>query len=65
MSGTDTYERPEDLLSVGDTARLLGVSVPTIRRWESEGKIHGTRTLGGQRRFTRAEIARVKASAAA
>lgn len=60
MVDTDTYERPEDLLPVGDTARLLGVSVPTIRRWESEGKIKGTRTLGGQRRFSRAEIERIK-----
>lgn len=65
MQDTDTYEQPGDLLPIGDTARLLGVSVPTIRRWESEGKIAGTRTLGGQRRFTRAEIERVKAGAAA
>lgn len=64
MMNTDTYERPEDLLPVGDVARMLGVSVPTIRRWEAEGKISGTRTLGGQRRFARSEIERVKASAA-
>lgn len=62
MSGTHTYELPTDLLPVGDVARLLGVSVPTIRRWEAEGKISGTRTLGGQRRFTRAEVERVKAA---
>lgn len=64
MPSTDTYSNPGDLLPIGDTARLLGVSVPTIRRWESEGKIAGTRTLGGQRRFARAEIDRVKAVAA-
>lgn len=65
MRNTDTYERPEDLLPVGDVARMLGVSVPTIRRWEAEGKISGTRTLGGQRRFARSEVERVKAEAAA
>ena len=64
MPSTDTYGHPDDLLPVGDTARLLGVSVPTIRRWESEGKIAGTRTLGGQRRFARSEIERVKSEAA-
>jgi excisionase family DNA binding protein len=65
MRDTDTYEQPDDLLPIGDTARLLGVSVPTIRRWESEGKIAGTRTLGGQRRFSRSEIERVRLAATA
>jgi putative resolvase len=51
-------------LTIGDTARELGVSVDTIRRWEREGKITATRTLGGQRRFSTAEINRVKAQAA-
>lgn len=46
-------------------ARLLGVSVPTIRRWESDGKITGSRTVGGQRRFARSEIARLRNPAAA
>lgn len=59
MTNTDNAEGPEDLLPIGDTARLLGVSVPTVRRWESEGKISGTRTLGGARRFARSEIDRV------
>lgn len=60
----DTYTDPpqDELLSVGETARSFGVSVPTIRRWESEGKIIGTRTLGGQRRFAVSEIERVKAA---
>lgn len=64
MSGTGTYDEAEVLLPIGETARLMGVSVPTIRRWEAEGKIIGTRTLGGQRRFARSEIERVKTSAA-
>lgn len=64
MADTDTYRNPEDLLSVGETARVLGVSVPTIRRWEAAGKIVGSRTLGGQRRFARSEIERVRGVAA-
>ncbi len=55
----DTYS-DEASLSIGDAARALGVSVGTIRRWESGGKITAVRTLGGQRRFHRAEIERVR-----
>lgn len=65
MTDTDTYEQPEELLPVGDVARILGVSVPTIRRWESQGKISATRTLGGQRRFARTEVERAKSGSAA
>lgn len=48
-----------ELLPIGPTARILGVSVDTIRRWESEGKIKGRRTAGGQRRFPQSEIDRL------
>jgi len=45
-----------ELFPIGETARMLGVSVETIRRWEQLGKIKGTRTAGGARRFHREEI---------
>ncbi len=32
-------------------AESLGVSISTLRRWDSEGKIKSIRTPGGQRRF--------------
>ena len=53
-----------DWLTIGETARRLGVSVDTIRRWESAGKIAGIRTPGGQRRFPAAEVARILGTAA-
>lgn len=65
MSDTHTDSPHEELLPIGEAARAFGVSVPTIRRWEASGKIVGSRTLGGQRRFARSEIERVKAEAAA
>lgn len=49
----------EKLLSIGETAQLLGVSVPTVRRWQKAGKIEEKhRTLGNHRRFSIQEIGR-------
>ena len=40
------------LLSVGEAASVLGVSVSTMRRWEKEGKLEASsRTEGGHRRY--------------
>lgn len=44
------------LIPIGEAARILGVSVPTLRRWEREGKIAARRTLGGQRRYSHATV---------
>ena len=60
---TDTHKSAADLLPIGEAARLLGVSVGTVRRWEREGKISAQRTPGGQRRFDRAEIERARSAA--
>jgi MerR family redox-sensitive transcriptional activator SoxR len=45
-----------ELLTIGDAARIAGVSVDTMRRWEREGKIVATRTAGNQRRFKRDDL---------
>jgi len=40
------------LLSITEAAKILGVSISTLRRWEKEGKlIPDIRTKGGQRRY--------------
>jgi predicted site-specific integrase-resolvase len=51
--------RLEDLLQIGDTAKLRGVSIDTLRRWENAGKIHAVRTEGGHRRYRVADILKV------
>ena len=38
---------------------MLGVTVETIRRWETEGRIRMTRSGGGQRVVEIAEVARL------
>ena len=36
---------------ISEAARMLGVSVDTLRRWEAAGKINVERTPGGHRRY--------------
>jgi DNA binding domain, excisionase family len=46
---------------IGEAARLLGVRIETLRRWERDGKIRTSRTSGGQREVPAAEVARLLA----
>ncbi len=46
-------------LSVGEVARRAGVSVPTLRFYETEGLIGSQRTAGNQRRYAREVLRRV------
>jgi len=43
---------------IGQTAELLGVSVDTVRRWVDEGRIHASRSEGGQRLIDGAALAK-------
>jgi molybdopterin-binding protein len=50
-----------DSYRIGEAARLLGVRVETLRRWERDGKVSVERTPGGQRVISAAEVARLLA----
>lgn len=50
-----------DTIRIGEAAKLLGVRVETLRRWERDGKLATTRTPGGQRVVPSAEVARLLA----
>jgi len=39
------------LVSIGEAARVMGVSPITLRRWEASGKLVPERTPGGTRRY--------------
>ncbi|MBW4571374.1 MAG: IS607 family transposase [Tolypothrix carrinoi HA7290-LM1] len=39
-----------------EAAKILGVHVSSLRRWENEGKLKAIRTPGGQRRFALEEV---------
>ncbi|HXH20916.1 MAG TPA: helix-turn-helix domain-containing protein [Dehalococcoidia bacterium] len=43
-------------VSIGEAARLIGVSEPTLRKWTDSGRIAVFRTPGGHRRYLRSEI---------
>lgn len=49
------------LYSTADLGRIFRVSDETIRRWTREGLITSqSRTLGGHRRYSEAEVERLK-----
>lgn len=41
-----------EIMGVGEVARILDLSVDTIRRWEKKGLIKGARNTRGQRIFS-------------
>lgn len=54
-----------DWLTLQDASEMLGVATSTLRRWGDAGRVPMKRTLGGHRRFARAEIARLAGGHAA
>lgn len=49
---------PDEWMTTGEVARVLGVSNATIQRWSDAGKLRHVRTVraGAHRRFWRADI---------
>lgn len=45
-----------DLISIGEAANYLNVSIDTLRRWEKKGKIEPLRSPGGHRYYTRYDL---------
>lgn len=58
-----THEVPTSRTSlrVGQAAEMLQVSIETLRRWESEGRLRVTRSSGGQRLVPITEVTRLLA----
>jgi molybdopterin-binding protein len=54
-----THRSPAPALRVGQAAEMLQVSVDTLRRWETEGRLHVERSSGGQRMVPIGEITRL------
>ena len=43
-------------LSIGASAKYLGVSIDTLRRWDKKGKLASHRSLGGHRYFLKEDL---------
>jgi len=56
---TDTEQPVSTRVRVGQAAEMLGVSVETLRRWETEGRLRMERSEGGQRVVEVSEITRL------
>jgi excisionase family DNA binding protein len=46
----------EEMLTVGEVARLAGVDPKTVTRWARAGKLRAIRTPGGHRRYRRTDV---------
>mgnify|MGYP000004498126 len=44
------------LISIGETAKLLGVDIQTLRAWDKNGKLKAERTPTGHRRYDRNKV---------
>ena len=51
-----TAARRDELLTPGEVAELFRVNAKTVTRWAKAGKISVVRTLGGHRRYRRADV---------
>ena len=53
-----TAKNTSSRIRIGRAAEALGVSVETLRRWESQGTLSVTRSAGGQRLIDANELSR-------
>ena len=56
MSTAPNRSGTELAFTSSQAASYLGVSLATVRRWTNDGHLHGYRTPGGQRRFSRDQL---------
>ena len=40
-----------ELITIGKAAKMLGVHVDTLRRWDKQNKLSPVKTLGNHRRY--------------
>lgn len=46
----------QELISIGEAASILGVSIDTLRRWDKSGKLKPIKSKGGHRIYDRSQI---------
>lgn len=49
------------MLTISEAARLLGVSLPTLRRWDTSGRFRSRRhPINGYRQYREADVRRLR-----
>jgi molybdopterin-binding protein len=56
---SDRRDSSSSRVRVGQAAEMLGVSIETLRRWETDGRVRMERSPGGQRVIDMAEVSRL------
>jgi len=52
---------PADLITIAEAARLLAVSLPTLRRWDSSKKFPARRhPMNGYRMYSKDDVMRLR-----
>src|SRR3990167_9528589 len=59
---TDSLSTAKKLVPIREAAKILGVSIDTIRRWDKSGILHASRPDGKTRHFSVDELEKVKFS---
>ena len=54
---------PREFYSAGEAARTLGISLDTLRRWDSQGRIKTRRDASNRRIVSAKEIERLRGGA--
>lgn len=49
-------QEQKDLISIGEAASVLGVSIDTLRRWDKSGKLSSIKSTGGHRLYSKTQI---------
>ena len=57
---SDSLPKKKNLISISEAAKYLGVSIDTIRRWDSSGVLHSERPDGKNRYFSMNELEKHK-----
>src|SRR3990167_3858291 len=55
-----TSVKEKKMIPISEAAKILGVSIDTVRRWDKSGKLHAERLNGKDRYFSLEELERIK-----
>lgn len=59
---SDTLPKQKKLISISEAAKILGVSLDTVRRWDKSGVLHSERPDGKNRYFSLEELEKHKSN---